>query len=397
MRPRRENCPGPCSNLARRAGMLGLRELRNEGAGHSRNRQDVFGNPTGRFRWEGEFSADAFLEDVLMPVLRRHEHVHLDFRDCDPGSDFLEGVFGGLVRRGFEQDYLRSHLHILPGSGDHDGHLAQFLIDNAASHPNAPSASEIRVYVDANIIQHSDVDRTYWLPEDRTLDWGGFAVETRTYPRYEVIDKRSSMTNDKLRRELVALQLLAQFDRLADVRFFQQFETGLEANYRPGVSPPLFGASIVWAASPIPYARAVLGFGARPQLEFIQSIDHPRFRYFQKLSGVQPGMSEQRRRAQMLDAWHLWCAERNECGFFLTMDFKLIKMLSGIDRTTSHDQPRTPLRVIEPSRLLVEAARRLPLWRTARVLAKGLWDIRRTVGRRRVYDIARDGHPPPPR
>ena len=351
-------------------------------------------NPTGHFRWEGEYNADAFLEDVLMPALRSHEHVHLDLRDCHPGSDFFEGVFGGLVRRGFEGEYLRSHLHIVPGSGDDYGHVAKFLIDNAASHPKAPSASEIRVYVDANVIQHSDVDRMYWLPEDRTLDWGGMAVDTRTYPRYEVIDKRLSMTDDKLRRELVALELLAQFDSVADVRFLQQFETEFEANYKPGVSSPLFGTSIVSAASPIPYARTVLGFGARPQIEFIQSIDHPRFRYFQKLSGVQPGMSEKRRRAQMLDAWHLWCAERNECDYFLTMDFKLVRMLSGMEATNSHDQPQTPLRVMEPSQMLVEAIRRLPWWRTARVLVRGLWNIRRTVGRRRIYDVARDGYPP---
>lgn len=350
--------------------------------------------PKGRFRWEGEHSAEAFLEDLLIPALRVHEHVRLDLRDCRIGLDFLEGVFGGLVRHGFDGEYLRSHLHVVPDSDVDYRRAMEFLIEDATSHPKAPSASEIRIYVDANVIQHSDVDRAYWLPEDRRLDWGEMTIESRTYPRYEVVDKRWSMGDFELRRELVVLELLAQFDSVAGIRFLQQFETELEANYRLGASPPLFGAAIIPAADPIPYARSVLGFGARPQLEFVQSINHPRFRYFQKLAGVQPGMSEGRRRAQMLDAWHLWCAERNECGFFLTMDFKLVRMLSGTGGPKSDDQPQTPVRAVTPSQMMVQVALVLPWWRTAGILLRGLRNIRRRAGKRRIYDIARDGWPP---
>jgi hypothetical protein len=51
-------------------------------------------------------------------------------------------------------------------------------------------------------------------------------------------------------------------------------------------------------------------------------------------------------RNQLLDAFHLWCAEYNKSDYFLTLDFKLIRIL-GQNRKT-----RLPVRAVRPSELL---------------------------------------------
>ena len=308
--------------------------------------------------------------------------------------DFLEGVFGGLIRERFDREYLRDQLHLTPGSEDEYSKLVDLFMDSAVHHAKAPRPSEVYVYVDANIVQHSDVDRIHWLPEEQSLNWAGKTIESTSYPRFEVSDKRTIFKNRELLKESLGLQLLARFDSLPAIHFLQQFETQLEVSYKPRVSAPLFGAQVLSAGNPIPYARTVFGHGALSQLEFLEGIEHPRFRYFQKLVGVQDGMKEDRRRAQILDAWHVWCAEYNQCAFFLTMDFKLVRMLSQAVNAKASSQPPTPVRAVKPSQLLKELMNSVGWAQCVPVLLGGIWDIWRSAAKRRIYDVARDGWPP---
>jgi len=56
--------------------------------------------PFGRFREDGPNSAQAFLEDLLIPALKTSEVVTVDLTYARAlGSSFLDGVFGMLVRR----------------------------------------------------------------------------------------------------------------------------------------------------------------------------------------------------------------------------------------------------------------------------------------------------------
>ena len=226
------------------------------------------------------------------------------------------------------------------------------------------------------------------------MNWGGRIIKSTSYPRYEVSDKRITFDNRELLKETLGLQLLARFDRLPTVHFLQQFETQLETKHKPRVSVPLFGTKVLPAGNPIPYARTISGYGASSQLKFVERIEHARFRYFQKLVGVQEGMGENRRRAQMLDAWHLWCAEHNQCAYFLTMDFKLVRMLSQAANARASSQPRTPVRAVKPSQLLNELNRSVGWAHRGRAVLGGMWDIWRTAAKSRIYDVARDGWPP---
>lgn len=56
--------------------------------------------PFGRFRETSPHSAQAFLEDLLLPALDTFDKVTVDLTYARAlGSSFLEGVFGELIRK----------------------------------------------------------------------------------------------------------------------------------------------------------------------------------------------------------------------------------------------------------------------------------------------------------
>jgi hypothetical protein len=69
--------------------------------------------PAGRHRGDGPFTGEKFREDVLLPYLKAGVCVVLDI-DGVAGlpSSFLEEIFGGLVRDGFDPDELRKLIEI---------------------------------------------------------------------------------------------------------------------------------------------------------------------------------------------------------------------------------------------------------------------------------------------
>ena len=96
----------------------------------------------------------------------------------------------------------------------------------------------------------------------------------------------------------------------------------------------------------------MIGAGIDPELEqfrFLGSLRHPRFLALQKMTGAYQGPGKLNRN-QLLDAFHLWCAEHNHCSFFLTLDFKLLKVLRK-----GKNQPR--VKAVKPSELLAEVVK----------------------------------------
>ncbi|MDA8002327.1 MAG: STAS-like domain-containing protein [Alphaproteobacteria bacterium] len=55
--------------------------------------------PFGRYRSDGDRSAQEFREEFLIPAMRQHARVTVDLSGTNYyGSSFLEETFGGLVR-----------------------------------------------------------------------------------------------------------------------------------------------------------------------------------------------------------------------------------------------------------------------------------------------------------
>lgn len=69
--------------------------------------------PGGRYRADGPYSGEQFRDDVLLPALQSGSPVDLELDGAiGYGSSFLEEVFGGLVRKGFRPDELRSMVNL---------------------------------------------------------------------------------------------------------------------------------------------------------------------------------------------------------------------------------------------------------------------------------------------
>jgi predicted nucleic acid-binding protein len=52
-------------------------------------------------------------------------------------------------------------------------------------------------------------------------------------------------------------------------------------------------------------------------------------------------------RNQLLDAFHIWCAEFNKCDYFLTLDFKLLNVVRKQKR-------HSLVEIIKPSELVTK-------------------------------------------
>lgn len=68
--------------------------------------------PYGRYRADGEYSGEAFREDVLVPALREYDSVCVDLTGYNRyGRSFLDEAFGGLIREsGFTLEQLQGQL-----------------------------------------------------------------------------------------------------------------------------------------------------------------------------------------------------------------------------------------------------------------------------------------------
>lgn len=69
--------------------------------------------PSGALRSYGEWSGEAWREDVLAPALREFDTVHVDLNGVlGFGAAWLEEAFAGLLRHGFTLDEVRRRLRI---------------------------------------------------------------------------------------------------------------------------------------------------------------------------------------------------------------------------------------------------------------------------------------------
>ncbi|WP_237173013.1 STAS-like domain-containing protein [Paracandidimonas lactea] len=65
----------------------------------------------GRYRTDGPWSGEKFLQEVLLPALGSFDKVSVNLDGTlGLGSSFLEEAFGGLVRSGYRLNVLRERL-----------------------------------------------------------------------------------------------------------------------------------------------------------------------------------------------------------------------------------------------------------------------------------------------
>jgi len=216
-----------------------------------------------------------------------------------------------------------------------------------------------RVFVDTSVVHHSVravsrvTRRDLYSAGDTTAIRSGFWLEITTP------DPAESVVGTRLHTEIEAIGRVVELRRSGVIELVWNVETHLE--YLRQVPSGFFGysvaellaAGIEYVDAPIRYFRsgpivpALDGSGESPrdeQLRFLRGLKQQRFLELQRATGANQGARVVDR--QLLDAFHLWCAEHASSEFFLTTDFKLINHV----RRTKRRPPKVT--VVGPSELL---------------------------------------------
>ena len=154
-----------------------------------------------------------------------------------------------------------------------------------------------------------------------------------------------------MKDEAELLPTLAGLGKEGEIKYCIQIETLFESWGIPNMDSTtgnFYGAPVEHVEAPVKYGRVLIGGNQdakKMQFDFLSGLNHKRFTELQKLTGAYQGPGKLNRN-QLLDAFHMWCAEHNECKYFLTLDFKLIRMVAN-SRTCI---PKVEL--VRPSELL---------------------------------------------
>ena len=164
------------------------------------------------------------------------------------------------------------------------------------------------------------------------------------------VNPNDSIPNAELKAEAELLPHLAELGKLGVIEYVIGNETLWESWGLPNMDSKtgqFYGAQVKTVQAPFEYSRIVCGGDATArerQHDFLCSIKHRRFLELQKMTGAYQG-KQPLNHNQLLDAFHLWCAEHNGCDFFLTLDFKAIKVLDLSPK-------KSPAQAVRPSRLI---------------------------------------------
>jgi hypothetical protein len=206
-----------------------------------------------------------------------------------------------------------------------------------------------KVYLDANVFKFSATQLPRLRPRQQIVNWGGRDHEVIVHD-FIIVNPNDTIPNPELKEEADLLPKVAELGKSGYVQYVIQTETLFESWGLPDMDSAtgaFYGAPYMNVDAPITYGRIVGGRGdpKEVQFEFLKSINSPRFTELQRMTGAYQGEKKLNRK-QLLDAFHLWCAEHNKCAYFLTLDFKLTKVLR------QNRQRRLFVNVVRPSELL---------------------------------------------
>jgi hypothetical protein len=206
-----------------------------------------------------------------------------------------------------------------------------------------------KVYLDTTVLKFSATQLPRLRPKKQKINWGGQDHELTVHD-FVHVNPNDSIDNPELKAEAELLPSLAEAGKTGRVNYVIQVETLFESWGIPKMDSEtgkFYDAPCEYVEAPIKYSRVLVGagFDARDmQSRFLSSLKSKRFLELQKITGAYQGPGKLNRN-QLLDAFHLWCAEHNSCDYFLTLDSKLIKVLRK-------QKGRLLSEVVKPSELM---------------------------------------------
>jgi hypothetical protein len=204
-----------------------------------------------------------------------------------------------------------------------------------------------RIFLDTSVVKHSIRNR----PQLQASENAGVYEFINVDPTAKVQDEK----HKKLREEIDLISKIAECAKRGEVELLwgidsmTEFLRILDIPF-PGFSV-LAGAGITKVQGPVKFNYIVPHDRSwkTVQIDLLKSIEHPRYLQLRKACGANQGESVNGN--QLLDAFHIWCAEYANSTHFLTTDFKLSRVIG------KYKASPPIVSVVLPSQLLQEIAR----------------------------------------
>ena len=86
--------------------------------------------PFGRYKSDGDYSAEIFRDEHLIPALKSYDLVNLDLDGVmGYGSSFLSEVFSPLKKYGFSEEKLLNKLNIISSKNHYKDEIKDYIKD----------------------------------------------------------------------------------------------------------------------------------------------------------------------------------------------------------------------------------------------------------------------------
>lgn len=183
----------------------------------------------------------------------------------------------------------------------------------------------------------------------KEVNFGGRKQMVPVYTPVVVNPNEKLDEQSELKAEVELLPKVAALAKQGLVTFAINIETHIEVLGIPDLDSRtgfFYGAAKEFVEAPVRYGRVLFGApesAMKAQVNFLEALTQSRFLELRRVCGAQQGTVVNRN--QLLDAFHLWCAEHNECEYFLSLDFKLARIIER-----SKVKPRC--RIVKSSELL---------------------------------------------
>ena len=213
------------------------------------------------------------------------------------------------------------------------------------------------VYIDTNVLKFSSTRLFRLRPRQKVIKWGDITEEVTVHDPVH-INPNDKISDPILKRETDLLERVAESAKNGSIKIVINVETEFESWGIPNMdseSGRFYGAPVEMIESPINHGRVLMGddFDTETlQMNFLTGIEHPRFKELIKLTGAYQGKHGYNKN-QLLDAFYLWCAEGHGCDFFLTLDFKLIRIVNNNNKIAINTE------LVIPSELLSRLSARV--------------------------------------
>jgi hypothetical protein len=237
-------------------------------------------------------------------------------------------------------------------------------------------ASSPAIFLETTVLKASVDTQLVLVPQIETVRWGDRDVTIDLHHPVYLNQNIKFLRQGRRERfeDTIALRFIAALAKEKKIKLLSHEEVYIELMGLPrvfGSGPLFYGAPIHKIHGPIEYRRIVFDGTRRDyQYEFLSRVRDPRYLELQKLCGAYQGDNRPPHRNQLIDAFHLFCAEFSKADYLLTLDDRLSYAISN-DKSR-----KVSVIPITPKRLLATLASKHPmlLW----PILKERWRILRS-------------------